>query len=103
MTLMSGLLELRPAHPRDAEFLAWGLDEAAGGLFSTMLGGRSTAILASVVAQTGHPLSYEHAVLAAVDGQGMFRSCNDAFLTSSHPGPGGHRVGVEPGTEAVSL
>ncbi len=66
---MSGFLDLRPAEPDDAEFLAWGLDEAAGGLFATMLGRRSGAILAAVMTQAGHQLSYEHAVVATIDGQ----------------------------------
>ncbi len=66
---MNGLFELRPARPQDAEFLAWGIDEAAGGLFSKMYGSSSKAILASVVAQPGHQLSYQHAVCATVDGQ----------------------------------
>jgi ribosomal protein S18 acetylase RimI-like enzyme len=67
--LVSGLLDLRPAEPNDAEFLAWGLDEAAGGLFAAMLGRRSSAILTAVMTQTGHQLSYKHAVVATIDGQ----------------------------------
>jgi ribosomal protein S18 acetylase RimI-like enzyme len=67
--LVSGFLDLRPAEPNDAEFLAWGLDEAAGGLFATMLGRRSRAILTAVMAQAGHQLSYEHAVVATIYGQ----------------------------------
>jgi ribosomal protein S18 acetylase RimI-like enzyme len=66
---MSGFLDLRPAVPHDAAFLAWGLDEAADGLFATMLGRGSSAILTAVMAQTGHQLSYEHAVVATMDGQ----------------------------------
>jgi ribosomal protein S18 acetylase RimI-like enzyme len=65
----SGLMDLRAAGSDDAEFLAWGLDEAADGLFAAMLGRRSSAILTAVMAQTGHQLSYEHAVVATMDGQ----------------------------------
>lgn len=59
---------LRAATPADTEFLAWGIDEAAGGLFTTMLGPRAHAILAPVVAQPVHAYSFEHAVIAEVDG-----------------------------------
>jgi ribosomal protein S18 acetylase RimI-like enzyme len=64
-------LEMRPATPGDAAFLAWGLDEAAGGMFRMLFGRRSGAILARVMAQPGHQLSYEHSTLAQLDG----RSC----------------------------
>jgi ribosomal protein S18 acetylase RimI-like enzyme len=60
---------LRPAGPHDTQFLAWGLDEAAGGLFTTMFGARSGAILATVVAQPEHAYSFQHATVAEVDGQ----------------------------------
>lgn len=56
---------LRPAAPADAAFIAWGFDEAAGGLFKAMLGRRSQTILAAVVAEPGHQFSYQHVTLAA--------------------------------------
>ena len=55
---------LRPASPADADFLAWALQEASGGLFSTLLGRRAASILATTVAQPAHDLSFEHAVVA---------------------------------------
>jgi ribosomal protein S18 acetylase RimI-like enzyme len=54
---------------QDCPFLAWGLDEAAGGLFTTMFGSRSTIILSKVMAQPGHTYSYEHATVAEADGR----------------------------------
>lgn len=60
----TGDVHLRAARLGDADFLAWGLNEAAGGLFVTMLGKRAPAILSSVVAQPGHEFSFEHAVIA---------------------------------------
>lgn len=60
----SGDVYLRAATTADADFLAWGLNEAAGGLFVTMLGKRAPAILSSVVAQPAHEFSFEHAVVA---------------------------------------
>ncbi len=61
--------QLRPAEPEDCPFLAWGLDEAAGGLFTTMFGARSSTILGRVMTQPGHTYSFEHATVAEVDGQ----------------------------------
>ncbi len=61
-------LELRPAAPADAAFIAWGLDEAAGGLFKAMLGRRSRTILAALVAEPGHQFSYQHVTVAAEGG-----------------------------------
>jgi ribosomal protein S18 acetylase RimI-like enzyme len=60
---------LRPATPRDAAFLAWGLDEAAGRLFAALFGGRSHSILTRVMARSGHGLSYEHATVADAGGE----------------------------------
>lgn len=62
----TGEVTLRPATPGDAEFLAWGLNEAAGGLFDSLFGRRSSTILATVVAQPVHAFSFEHAVVAEV-------------------------------------
>ena len=59
---------LRGAMAADAEFLAWGLDEASGGLFTTMLGPRAHTILATAAAQREHAYSFEHAVIAEVNG-----------------------------------
>lgn len=39
----TGAAVLRPATSGDAEFLAWGLNEAAGGLFDSLLGKRARA------------------------------------------------------------
>lgn len=60
----SGDVHLRAASVGDTDFLAWGLNEAAGGLFVTMLGKRAPAILGSVVSQPTHDFSFEHAVVA---------------------------------------
>jgi len=59
---------LRPAVSADAAFLAWGLDEAADGLFTTLLGRRSGGVLTRLAAQPTHAFSFEHAVVAEVDG-----------------------------------
>jgi ribosomal protein S18 acetylase RimI-like enzyme len=61
-------LRLRVATPDDAAFLAWGLDEAAGGVFAALFGGRSEAILEAVMAQRDHQLSYEHVTVAEAGG-----------------------------------
>lgn len=55
---------LRPASSADAEFLAWGLDEAAGGFFQTLFGGRWRKILTTVMAQSAHAFSFQHVVIA---------------------------------------
>ncbi|MDQ1308619.1 MAG: hypothetical protein QG671_4454 [Actinomycetota bacterium] len=60
---------LRPATAGDAGFLAWGLNEAAGGLFDSLLGKRGPAILAAVIAQPVHAYSFEHAVVAEASGE----------------------------------
>jgi ribosomal protein S18 acetylase RimI-like enzyme len=60
----SGDVHLRAATVGDTDFLAWGLNEAAGGLFVTMLGKRAPTILGSVVSQPAHEYSFEHAVVA---------------------------------------
>jgi ribosomal protein S18 acetylase RimI-like enzyme len=62
---------LRAATPGDAAFLAWGLDEAAGGVFAALFGGRSGVILAAVMAQRGHQLSYEHVTVADAGGEAV--------------------------------
>ena len=62
---------LRRAAAGDAAFLAWGLDEAAGGLFTTMLGRRANAVLTRLAAQTGHALSFQHAVIAEVGAEAI--------------------------------
>ena len=54
---------LRRATPADADLLAWGLNEAAGGLFDVLLGRRASHILASIMSQPTHAFSFEHAVL----------------------------------------
>ena len=59
---------LRPATPADAPFLAWGLDEAAGGLFAAMFGG-GRAVLTRVMAQPQHAFSFQHVTVAEVDGR----------------------------------
>lgn len=66
--LASGDVHLRAATIGDADFLAWGLNEAAGGLFVTMLGRRAPAILGAVVSQPAHEFSFEHAVVAVKAG-----------------------------------
>ena len=55
---------LRPASSADAEFLAWGLDEAAGGFFQTLFGRRWRTILTTVMAQPAHAFSFQHVVIA---------------------------------------
>lgn len=55
---------LRPATAADAEFLAWGLDEAARGIFRLMLGDAAPRILARLMAQPDHAFSFAHAVIA---------------------------------------
>ncbi len=65
----TGAAVLRPATSGDAEFLAWGLNEAAGGLFDSLLGKRGPVILATVIAQPIHAFSFEHAVVAEVSGE----------------------------------
>ena len=62
---------LRPASSADAEFLAWGLDEAAGGFFQTLFGGRWRTILTTVMAQPAHAFSFQHVVIAESDGAPM--------------------------------
>jgi len=66
---MPAVPQVRPARPDDRQFLAWGLDEAAGGLFATMLGARSGAVLATVVAQPAHTYSFQHTMVATIDDQ----------------------------------
>lgn len=61
-------VRLRAATASDAEFLAWGLDEAAGGLFTAMFGGRAPEILATVISEPAHEFSFEHAVVAQLAG-----------------------------------
>lgn len=61
-------VHLRAATMGDTDFLAWGLNEAAGGLFVTMLGKRAPAIVGSVVSQPAHEFSFEHAVIATTAG-----------------------------------
>ena len=57
-------VRLRAATVADAPFLAWGLNEAADGLFATMFGKRTPAILSAVIAEPTHDFSFEHAVVA---------------------------------------
>lgn len=59
-----GDVHLRAATVGDTDFLAWGLNEAAGGLFVTMLGKRALDILGSVISEPAHEFSFEHAVVA---------------------------------------
>lgn len=59
---------LRAAVPDDAALLAWGLGEAADGLFATMLGRRAGAILTKVMSQATHEYSFQHAAVAELDG-----------------------------------
>lgn len=64
-----GPVWLRPARPRDSPFLAWGLDEAAGGAFRTIFGARHREILSRVMGQPAHTYSFEHATVAEVGGE----------------------------------
>ena len=68
-TADSSPLQLRPATVDDTDFLAWGLNEAGGGLFGTLFGAAAPAILAKVIAQPKHAFSFEHAVVAEQAGE----------------------------------
>ncbi len=59
---------LRPALASDSRFIAWGLDVAAGGLFTSMLGSHCARTLSEVVAVPATAFSYEHVTIAELDG-----------------------------------
>lgn len=69
MTTQQAPLALRAATAADVAFLAWGLDEAAGGLFRALFGSKAPAVLQKVMAQPSHTFSYEHAVVAERSGR----------------------------------
>ncbi len=62
---------LRAATPADAPFIAWGLDEASGGFFTTMLGRPAHEVLTRVAAQPRHAFSFAHVVIAESDGSAI--------------------------------
>lgn len=57
---------VRAAEPSDAGRVADALEEASGGLMSTMLGGRWREVLVKVVLTSGHEMSIETARIAMV-------------------------------------
>ncbi len=69
MTTQQAPPALRAATAADVAFLAWGINEAAGGLFRTLFGSRAPAVLQTVMVQPGHTFSYEHAVVAERSGR----------------------------------
>lgn len=64
-------VRLRPAEPTpgDGMVVAGYLEQAADGLFRTLLGSPWEQILAEVVVEPDHTLSYENVLVAEVDGQ----------------------------------
>lgn len=65
---MSVMLRSAVRTGADAAAFATGLEEASGGLFSSLFGARADRLLARVALVRGHGLSLEHVTVAELDG-----------------------------------
>lgn len=86
-----GGVVLRPARPDDtdaANCARW-LDQAAEGMFRTLLGPGSERVVAEAFRERGHDLSYEHITIAEVGGR-------SAGMLSAYSGTDHESASVRP-------
>lgn len=95
-------LVLRQAQRGDAAYVAWGLNEAADGLFASLLGGSWQHILETTIDIPGHDFSLEHVTIAEQGGAPIGVLSGMAVETMRDPsGPLARAAGVRIARAAV--